>query len=82
MAAPVTSGVAAMLMSYFPELSAADIKEIIVKSAVPMSDLEVKIPGGDEMVKFSELSKTGGVVNAYEAVKMAEKMTTKIRKKR
>ncbi len=85
MAAPVAAGVAAMLMAYYPELSANDIKDIIVKSAVKMSDLKVEKPGAEEneeLIPFTDLSKTGGIINAYEAVLMAEKMTTKIRKKR
>jgi hypothetical protein len=32
-------------------------------------------PGSkDEMIEFGELSKTGGIVNLYEAVKMAQGM--------
>jgi hypothetical protein len=37
-------------------------------------DLRVKKPGSDEIVKFEELSVTGGIVNAYNAVKMAMEM--------
>ncbi len=71
MAAPVVSGVAAMLMSYFPNLSAAEIKKVLVDSSSKI-DLKVLKPGTDELVDFSELSKSGGIVNALEAVKMAE----------
>ncbi len=81
MAAPVVSGVAALLMSYYPELSAADVKEILVESAIRYEE-EVNLPGSqDETISFQKLSKTGGIVNAYEAVKMAEKKTLSIRKK-
>ena len=71
---------AAIIMAYYPELSAAQVKEVIVKSAVKM-DLEVNLPGAseeDDMVKFKDLSKTGGLLNAYEAVLLAEKMTKKL----
>ncbi len=72
MASPVTAGVASMLRSYFPELTAKQIKEII-ESTVIVSDSMVKKPGGDEKnkVKFSDLSKTGGMVSAYNAAKKA-----------
>lgn len=70
MAAPATTGVAAMLKSYFPNLSASEIKEIILKSSVKLNE-EVNKPGTSKKVNFSELSLTGGVVNAYQAVKMA-----------
>ncbi|MES2734339.1 MAG: S8 family serine peptidase [Bacteroidota bacterium] len=82
MAAPVTSGVAALLMSYFPNLSADQVRDIIVKSTVKYTTKEVNKPGkGEEEteetnIAFGELSKTGGVVNAYEAVKMAESLST------
>lgn len=79
MAAPVTSGVAALLMSYYPTLSAEQVKEIIMKSTVKYTDKKVALPGSKAeeptLVPFSELSKTGGVVNAYEAVKMAESLS-------
>ncbi len=72
MASPTTVGVAALLMSYFPELSALEIKDILKKSTRKFDNLEVLQPGGKGMIKFSELSNTGGLVNAYEAVRMAK----------
>ncbi|TRX48585.1 S8 family serine peptidase [Fulvivirga sp. M361] len=78
MAAPATSGVAAMLMSYYPELSAFQVRDIIRKSARTFDHLKVVKPGKDkEKIDFEELSITGGIINAYEAVKMAESMTLK-----
>ena len=70
MASPVVAGLAAFILSYYPELSAEQVKYVIEKSAV-MSDLKVKKPGSDEMVVLSDISKTGAVVNAYEAIKLA-----------
>lgn len=73
MAAPVTAGVAAAIMSYYPALTAKDIKAIIMKSSVKYKNQEVPMPGNpDKKVKFKTLSVTGGVVNLYEALKMAE----------
>ena len=72
MASPSTAGVAALLMSYFPELSYLEIKDILKKSTRKFDSLEVASPGGKGDVKFSDLSNTGGLVNAYEAVKMAQ----------
>ncbi|CAH0996551.1 hypothetical protein EMA8858_02683 [Emticicia aquatica] len=74
MAAPATTGVAALLKSYFPNLTAAQIKKIILDSSVKVPDFRVKKPGSEEIVKFEELSATGGIVNAYNAVKMAMEM--------
>jgi subtilisin family serine protease len=70
MASPVVTGLAALLMDYFPKLTAADVKRIIIASAVRYPNQNVERPGGGS-VKFGELSVTGGIVNAYQAVKMA-----------
>ncbi len=70
MACPVVAGTAALLLEYFPKLSAKQLKYAIEKSATVL-DEEVKMPGSGEMVKLSDLSKTGGLLNAYAAVKLA-----------
>ena len=72
MAAPVTAGVAAVLKSYFPKLTAADLKRIIMQSA-QVHHTKVQMPGTKKNVDFSTLSVTGGVVNLYEAIKLAQK---------
>lgn len=83
MAAPVVSGVAALLLSYYPDFTADQVKDILMKTVVKYDGLRVNMPGtknqesGQEMVDFSSLSITGGVVNAYEALKMAQSMKLK-----
>lgn len=74
MAAPVVSGLAALIMAYYPNLTAADVKRIILASAVRHAEQMVVRPGAAESdkVPFGSLSATGAVVNAYAAVKMAE----------
>lgn len=72
MACPATTGVAALLMSYFPNLTALQVKEILKQSTRKFDGLKVTKPGTTEEVPFSSLSITGGLVNAYEAVKMAQ----------
>jgi subtilisin family serine protease len=78
MAAPVVTGLAAMLMAYYPNFTAADVKRIILDSATRYADQRVARPGAEngEQVPFGSLSITGGVVNAYSAVKLAEQMST------
>lgn len=73
MASPATAGVAALLMSYFPELTALQVKDILMKSSRKFDNLKVQKPGGGK-VDFNQLSASGGLVNAYEAVKMAKSM--------
>ncbi|MBD2701125.1 S8 family peptidase [Spirosoma sp. BT702] len=70
MASPVVAGVAAVLKSYFPKLTYADIKRIILQSATPYTT-KVQRPESTDSVDFAVLSKTGGIVNLYEAVKLA-----------
>lgn len=70
-AAPVVSGVAALLLSYFPELGPLDVREILLESAVPYHGQAVPRPGDGTPVDFGRLSATGGVVNAAEAVRLA-----------
>ena len=77
MSCPAATGVTALLMSYFPELTSLQILDIIKKSTRKFDGLRVRKPGGGK-IDFSELSSTGGLINAYEAVKMA--MTVKEQK--
>ncbi len=80
MAAPVVAGVAAILRSYFPELSAEQVKEILESTVTPINE-QVIIPGEkDKKAAFSSLSVTGGVVNAESAV--AKAMNTKGKRKK
>jgi cell wall-associated protease len=77
MACPATAGVAAMLLSYFPNLKATDVKEILRQSTRKFNQLKVNKPGSKEPVEFDKLSSTGGLINAYEAVKLAMSMSNK-----
>lgn len=70
MACPVVSGIAALIMQHYPTLTAQQVKYAIEKSTVAPKD-KVKKPGTDELVDLSEISKSGGIVNAYEALKLA-----------
>ena len=77
MASPVTAGVAAVIRSYFPELKASEVKEIILQSGSPQGTRMVKLPGSDELVPFNTLSETGAILNAYDAVRLAQRKTGK-----
>lgn len=77
MAAPVVSGIAALIKSYFPSLTPEQIKTAIEKSVVIPNE-KTPVPGADETqpeVYLKDISKTGGIVNAYNAVKMAYDMS-------
>lgn len=71
MAAPVVTGVAALIKSYFPKITAEQLKTLLDESAVKSAEMQVTRPGSEDKIGFGELSSTGGVVNAAEAVKLA-----------
>ena len=81
MAAPVVTGLAAMIFSYYPELDYKQVKKIILESSIKFPKLKVSQPGTGELVDFSLLSLSGGIVNAYESVKLAEEELKKLSKK-
>lgn len=76
-AAPAVSGVAALLMSYFPDLTPLQVKDILIKSTRKFDSLTLRKSEKTGVIKFSELSSSGGLVNAYEAVKLAMSMQSK-----
>lgn len=73
-ASPITAGIAALILEYYPDLSAKQLKQVILQSATPLTGTMVVKPGGDEKVDFTALSKSGGVVNAYKALELASKL--------
>jgi len=74
MASPEVAGVAALVRSYYPQLSASQVKHIIMNSGTEL-DMEVLLPGEkEEKIEFSKLSITGKVANAYNALVLADKM--------
>jgi len=81
MAAPVVTGIAALIMEYYPSLTAEQVKYCIEKSAQSPPG-KIRKPGSDnEMVNLSEISKSGGIVNAYGAIKLASLLSTETKKK-
>lgn len=73
--APIVTGIATLILEYYPNLSAKQIKMAILQSAKPLTGFMVNKPGDkDQKVDFATLSKTGGIVNAYEALVIASKM--------
>ncbi len=74
MAAPVVSGVCALILSYYPDLKPAQIRDIIIKSVAKV-DHKVKYRNAKNenvRVPFAEISVSGGIINAYNALLLAE----------
>lgn len=77
LASPIVSGVAALIRSYYPSLTASEVKQILMDSGVEY-DILVDVPTKEDpnrQLPFNELSKSGKIVNAYNAMLMAETYT-------
>ena len=72
MAAPQVAGVAAIIRSYYPNLSAAQVKKVIMDSAV--STNATVLAGGQNSKKLTELSRSGAMANLYNALILADKV--------
>jgi len=82
MASPVVAGLAALIRSYYPQLTAKETKDIIMKSVVKV-DKKIKVKGENgntRKVYLDEISVTGGIVNAYQAIVEADKYITQTKK--
>jgi subtilisin family serine protease len=75
MASPNVAGVAALIRSYFPNLSAKEVKTILMNSGTSIPENVVVGGNPDDKRAFDSLSKSGKIVNAYNAFKLAEKMS-------
>lgn len=74
MASPAVAGVAAIIRSYYPNLKASQVKTILMNSGLP-STSQVMLGGDSSNTQnFGEISKSGKMVNMYNAILMAEKM--------
>lgn len=74
MASPVVAGLAALILTYYPELKPNELRDIIMKSVTKVNH-KVKYQnekGENVRVPFAEICVSGGIVNAYNALKMAE----------
>ncbi|MFM2155419.1 MAG: hypothetical protein RL516_168 [Bacteroidota bacterium] len=75
MASPVVAGVTALVWSYFPNLTAGQVREVIINS-VEVDNETTTLPGNSKkIVPFNTLSKTGGRINAAKAIENAAKLS-------
>ncbi len=79
MASPNAAGVAALIRSYYPNLKAAQVKEILMKSGTPIT-FDVAVGTSADKMPFSKACVSGKMINAYNALKMAESISKKTKK--
>jgi len=77
MSTAITSGVAALLLSYYPKIKVNDIRQILMESATRYNIPIALEDDSDARISFSKLSKSGGILNAYDAFVLAEKINNK-----
>jgi cell wall-associated protease len=74
MAAPVVTGLAALIREYYPKFTAVQVKQIIMQSVVkPTQTVRVQYKGNHISLPFSEVCVSGGIVNVYQALLLADK---------
>jgi subtilisin family serine protease len=79
MASPVVAGLAALIRSYYPHFTAVQVKDIIMNSVTKVEQkVKVKEEGNSNKVLLSQISVSGGVVNAYNAILLAEKTNSTV----
>ncbi|GAA3945852.1 S8 family peptidase [Chitinophaga oryziterrae] len=73
MAAPMVAGLATILREYYPTLTALQIKEIIMKSVMKVNhNVNIKeLNGHLQSLPFSDLCVSGGIINMYNAIQLA-----------
>lgn len=75
MAAPAVAGLAALIWSHYPNLTAPQVKQIIMESGLT-PDFKITLAGDPENeYTLDQISRSGKIANAYEAMKMARKVS-------
>ncbi|HEX8268539.1 MAG TPA: S8 family peptidase [Flavobacterium sp.] len=74
MASPNAAGVAAMIRSYYPKLTAGQVKKILMDSGLPIT-ATVTLGEEEEKRSFTNASRSGKIINAYNALIMASQMS-------
>ena len=71
MASPAVAGIAALIRSQYPSLSAKQVKDVILNSGLPLTTQVIVAGDANDVKSFAVLSKSGKIANAYNALLMA-----------
>ena len=74
---PIVAGISALILSYYPNLKPEEVIQILMESSYKVTEpKKVFLPnvsgGKRKKTSFKKLSKSGGVVNAYNAFMLAK----------
>lgn len=78
LAAPVVSGIAAVLRSFYPDLTAREVRNILIRTAAHFQDDEMPAPGKSKtprMIPGREVCLGGGILDAQAALSEASKVS-------
>lgn len=75
MAAPAVAGIAALIRSRYPKLKAGQVKNIILESGLPVKTAVILGGDNEKSGKLEEISTSGKIANAYNALIMAERVS-------
>ncbi len=76
MASPNVAGVAALIRAVYPKLTASQVKHIIMDSGTPLTTVISLAGTNGEQTNLEAISKSGKIVNAYNALLLGEKLST------
>ncbi|WP_136667209.1 S8 family peptidase [Flavobacterium sp. H122] len=75
MASPNVAGVASLIRAFYPTLTASQVKHIIMDSGTPLTNTFTISGDSGDATTLDKISKTGKIVNAYNALILAEKLS-------
>jgi subtilisin family serine protease len=73
MAAPAVAGMAAVIRSQYPTLTAVQVKRIILDSGL---SIPLKMQVGEQLLSLDQLCRSGKIANLYQALLLAATMAT------
>ena len=75
MAAPAVAGIAALIRSYYPQLSASQVKQVLMQSGLSTKTSVIVSGDASKATTFNTISKSGKMVNAYNALLLADNIS-------
>ena len=79
-AAPIVTGISALILSYYPDLTPEELITVLIESSYKVTKpKKILVPNLSnkkrKKAKFLSLSRSGGIINAYNAFKYIEENT-------